>query len=110
MMMIMMMIEPCSVIVYFSVKTYAVTPHYNCLTETILMWDHNTFLSVFSSDFKSEVPDSYFWAGTPSFQKNLTKLYSGTPTFLKKCPLDSYFENPRDSPVYAEIQTRIPWN
>ena len=39
----------------------------------------------FSSDSKSAVPDSCFWAGTPTFQENLTKLHSGTPAFLKKC-------------------------
>ena len=53
----------------------------------------------FSFDSKSAVPDSYFMAGTPTFKENLIKLHSGTPTFLKKCPWDSYFENPSENLV-----------
>ena len=52
----------------------------------------------FSFDSKSAVPNSYFGAGTPSFQENLTKLCSGTPTLLKKSPWDSCFENPSENP------------
>ena len=33
-----------------------------------------------------------------TFQENLTKLHSGTPTLIKKCPLDSCFENPSENP------------
>ena len=58
-------------------------------------------LSGFSFDSKSAVPDSYFWAGTPTFHENLAKLHSGTPTFLKKCPWDSCFENPSENPVHC---------
>ena len=39
----------------------------------------------FSSDSKSAVRDSCFWAGTQNFQENLTKLHCRAPTFLKKC-------------------------
>ena len=52
----------------------------------------------FPFDSKSAVPDSYFWAGTPTFQENLTKLHCGTPSFLKKSPWDSCFENPSENP------------
>ena len=38
---------------------------------------------------------------TPIFglQENSTKLHDGTPTFLKKCPWDSCFENPSENPA-----------
>ena len=52
----------------------------------------------FSFDSKSAVPDSSFWAGTPTFQENLTKLHSGTPVFLRECPWNSCFENPSENP------------
>ena len=52
--------------------------------------------SGFSFDSKSAVPNSCIWVGTPTFWGNLTKLHSGTPTFLKKCPWDSCFENPSE--------------
>ena len=38
-----------------------------------------------------------FGAGTPTLKENLTKLHSGTPTFLKS-PWGSYFENPSENP------------
>ena len=57
----------------------------------------------FSFGFKSGVPDSYFGAGTPIFQENLTKLHSGTPSILEKCPWDSCFENPSKNPVLGQI-------
>ena len=56
-------------------------------------------LEGYSFDSKSAVPDSYFWAGTSTFQENLIKLHSGTPTFFKKCLWDSYFENPCEIPA-----------
>ena len=34
--------------------------------------------------------------------RKINNIYSGTPTFLKKCPWDSYFENPSDNPVLSE--------
>ena len=40
---------------------------------------------------------SFFGAGTPTLKENLTKLHSGTPTFLKS-PWGSYFENPSENP------------
>ena len=54
-------------------------------------------------DSKSAVPDSYFWARTPTFQENLTKVHDGTPTFLKKGPWNSYFENPSENPASYSI-------
>ena len=57
----------------------------------------------FSFDSISAVPDSYFWAGTPTFQENLTKLHGGTPTFLIKCPWDSHLENPSENPHWIRV-------
>ena len=65
------------------------------------------FYTGFSFDSKSAVPNSYFGAGTPSFQENLTKLCSGTPTLLKKSPWDSCFENPSENPAIGLCQFRL---
>ena len=67
---------------------------------------HATYTG-FSFDSKSAVPDSYFWAGFSTFQENLTKLHSGTPTFLKKCPWDSYFENPSENPGISYLEFKF---
>ena len=51
----------------------------------------------FSLDSKSAVLNSYFWAGTPTLQENLTKLHSGT-FFSQKVSLRLLFENPSENP------------
>ena len=47
-----------------------------------------------------------FPLGLPTFQENLTKLHSGTPTFFRKSIWDSYFENPSENPEH-EILLRL---
>ena len=44
-----------------------------------------------------------FGLGTPVFPRISSNLHCGTPTFSKRCPWDSYFQNPSENPVFVLI-------
>ena len=49
---------------------------------------------------------SYFWAGDSCFSRISSNLHCGTPTFSKRCPWDSYFQNPSENPANMKFLSK----